>query len=76
MSPLLTFLVRVDQVVFAVITLGRALPGETISAAAWQGERNGKIMGRLARPVIDWLLRPLQRDHCHQAWLWQRDLYL
>lgn len=75
MSPILRFLVRLDVVVFSVITLGRSLPGETISAAAWQGELGGKIMGRLARPVIDALFWCFQRNHCQQAWLWQKNLY-
>ena len=61
MDAILNALLWLDVKVFAIITFGRALPGETMSAAAYNGERTGKIIGKLARPVIDLLFRPWQR---------------
>jgi len=63
------------MVVLQVLTLGRAKKSETISAAAYQGELTGKWFGKLARPVIDFLFSPFQKEHCRAAWLWQQDLY-
>lgn len=69
------FWVWVDVKFFWLITLGNVRPGETMSAAAWDMERKGKRMGKIMRPLIDWLFAWMQSDHCHQAWLWQRSIY-
>lgn len=74
-NTFLAFLVRLDMVIFQIITLGVAKKDETISAAAYQGELTGRWIGKLSRPVIDLLFRPWQADHCKQAWEWQKELY-
>lgn len=61
---LLHLLIALDQLAWVVLTLGRGHPDETISAAAWRMEQQGKIAGRILRPLIDTLFRPLERDHC------------
>ncbi len=66
---LLTILIALDVFLFALLTFGGAKRGETISAAAWSLESDSKWQGRLFRPLIDWLLTWLERDHCHRAWL-------
>jgi len=43
---------------------GKGCPDETISAAAWRMEQQGKIAGKLLRPFIDFLFSPLEKDHC------------
>ena len=68
----LNILIALDQL---VNTLVGGYPDETLSASAWLGEREGKIYGRIFRPVIDFLFTPWMTDHCRKAWLWQRDLY-
>lgn len=75
MTRLLRILVALDIFVFALLTLGGARPGETISAASWSLYCDGKWQGKLLVPVIDFLFRPWMADHCRKAWLWQRDLY-
>ncbi len=75
MTPILTALVWLDVQILRIVTFGRARPGETISAAAWSLEGDGKWQGRVLRPLIDFLFWPVQKDHCAQAWLWQKDLY-
>lgn len=72
---MLKFLIAIDVAVFWLICLGNVRPGETISAAAWDLERDGKWQGKLFRPLIDWLFTYVQKDHCHQAWLWQKQIY-
>ena len=37
---------------------------EMKGAALWRMEQQGKIAGRVLRPLIDALFRPLERDHC------------
>ena len=66
---LINVLIAIDQLAWVVLTLGKGYPDETISAAAWRMEQQGKIAGRVLRPLVDLLFRPLERDHCYRAWL-------
>jgi hypothetical protein len=66
---LLHILIAFDQLAWVLVTFGKGYPDETISAAAWRMERQGKIAGRVLRPLVDLLFRPLERDHCYRAWL-------
>ena len=61
---ILSLLIALDQLAWVVLTLGKGSPDETISAAAWRMEQEGKLVGRILRPLIDALFRPLERDHC------------
>lgn len=60
----LNLLIAIDQLLWVVLTLGEGSPDETISAAMWRMEQEGKLAGRLFRPVIDAIFYPLERDHC------------
>lgn len=66
---ILNLLIAVDQLLLVVFTLGKGHPDETISAALWRMEQEGKIAGRVFRPLVDLLFRPIERDHCYAAWL-------
>ena len=66
---ILNLLIALDQLAWVVITLGKGSPDETISAALWRMEQQGKIAGRAFRPLVDLLARPLEKDHCYVAWL-------
>ena len=66
---ILNLLIALDQLAWVIITLGKGYPDETISAAAWRTEQQGKIAGRVLRPLVDLLFRPLERDRCYRAWL-------
>ena len=59
--------VALDQLVYVLLTLGAGSPDETLSAAAWRTEQDGKFWGVVMRPVIDLLYRPFERDHCRTA---------
>lgn len=61
---LLNLLVAIDQLLWVALTLGNGMPDETISAAAYRMERQGKRAGRVLRPLIDALFWPLEREHC------------
>lgn len=61
---ILNVLIALDQLAWVVVTLGKGSPDETISAAAWRMEQQGKFSGRVLRPLIDLLFLPLERDHC------------
>ena len=64
----LNFLISLDQLAWVVITLGHGSPDETISAALWRLEQRGKLAGKLFRPVVDLIFRPLETDHCQRAY--------
>ena len=66
---ILNLLIAIDQLLWVVLTLGKGHPDETISAAMWRMEQEGKLAGRVFRPLIDLLFRPIEKDHCYQAWL-------
>lgn len=60
-------MLALDQFLFCVLTLGNADPDESASAAAWRTEQKGRLLGRLFRPIIDWLFIPWQVEHCRHA---------
>lgn len=66
---ILNLLIAFDQFVWVLLTLGNGSPDETISAASWRMEQQGKWAGRVLRPLIDGLFWLFERDHCHQAYL-------
>ena len=59
--------IAVDQLLYVLLTLGAGSPDETLSAAAWRTERDGKWLGRVFRPLIDLLFLPFERGHCRSA---------
>lgn len=72
MRRLLNLLVALDQFVFCVITLGDSDPDETMSAAAYRLELQGRLQGRIFRPLIDGLFFVWQKDHCAKAYRSER----
>jgi len=66
MARILNILISLDQFVFSVITLGGSNPDETMSAAAYRLEQQGRWQGRLFRPLIDMLFF-FQKDHCRKS---------
>lgn len=61
---LLAILIALDIFILACITLGGSRRNETISSCLWTLERDGKLIGRIGRPVVDWLFSPLEANHC------------
>lgn len=72
--------VAVDQVANVLVTFftSPAWADETLSSRAWRAWRDGKVMGRIWRPIIDALffwqkVRVDSTGHCHHAYLNERD---
>ena len=65
---LLHVLIALDQLIYVLITLGNGYPDETLSSAAYRLELRGHFWGRFWRPIIDWLFRPIEQNHCQQAY--------
>ena len=58
-----------DQPLYVILTLGAGSPDETLSAAAWRTEQKNKLLGRIFRPTIDFLLGWYEKDHCYKSYL-------
>lgn len=65
MTYLLNVLIAFDQL---INTLIGGYPDETLSASAWLGEQQGRIIPKIMRPVIDFLFLPFESDHCRRAY--------
>jgi len=65
---ILMMLYLLDCFVLGILTLGNVKVGETISSVAWDLEQSGKPLGKVLRPAIDWIMRPLEADHCQLAY--------
>ena len=60
-------LISIDQVVYVIVTLGAGNPDETLSSAAYRADKSGKIAGRIFRPIIDFLMKWREDQHCKNA---------
>ena len=65
---ILNVLIALDQFLFCLATLGHSSPDETLSAASYRWETEGKVQGKLLRPFID-LLFWFDKNHCYESWL-------
>lgn len=68
LNRFLVIFCAVDHLIFALVTMGNCVRGETISAASWSLELDGKWQGRVSRRFVDFILGWLQSDHCYKAW--------
>lgn len=60
--------VSVDQLIYVVVTLGAGNPDETLSSAAYRTEKDGKVLGKIFRPPIDWFFGLFgEAEHCKTA---------
>ena len=66
MNWLLSVLIALDQLVNAIIG---GYPDETLSASAWKGEQDGKLLAKFFRPIIDAIFSIVEKDHCYNAYL-------
>lgn len=69
---LLNLLIALDQLIYVLVTLGAGSPDETLSAAAWRTEKKGRLLGQLFRPLIDLIFLPFEKEHCHRAFIAER----
>jgi hypothetical protein len=66
---LFNLLIALDQLAYVMVTLGKGHPDETLSAAAWRTEQDGKILGKFFRPIIDFLFLPFEDNHCFNSYV-------
>lgn len=59
------FLIALDQL---LNTLLGGYADETLSARAWRAERDGRIFGRIFRPLIDIVLF-FDVEHCYNSYI-------
>jgi hypothetical protein len=64
---LLNILIALDQFLWVILTLGNGQPDETISAALYRMETQGKPAGKLFRPLVDWLFW-FDPKHCQNSY--------
>ena len=65
---IINLLIAIDQLFWVLITLGHGSPDETISSAMYRFEQDGKLIGKIMRPVIDTLFW-FHVEHCKNAYL-------
>jgi hypothetical protein len=74
---LLQLFLVADQAINVLVTPfhAGAWADETMSARAWRADRDGRLWGRLARPVIDWLFawQHAEGGHCRRAYERERE---
>jgi hypothetical protein len=66
----------IKQILIALDQLLNALLGgysdETLSARAWRTEQDGKLFGKVFRPLIDMLLF-FDPQHCYTSYLSEKE---
>lgn len=69
-ARLLNILIALDKLVYQLITLGYGSMHDTISSAAYRMEQKGRLIGKLSRPVIDWVFSALgDEKHCFTSYI-------
>ncbi len=59
------FLIAFDQLINTILG---GYADETLSARAWRAEAKGRFLGKVFRPLIDFILF-FDKDHCYNSYL-------
>jgi hypothetical protein len=66
----MNILVIFDKLVYQLITLGYGSRFDTVSSAAYRMEQKGRLIGRVSRPLIDWLFGNIgDKNHCFTSYI-------
>lgn len=65
MNYFLSVAIALDQLFNALIG---GYPDETLCAAAYKGEKEGKFFPKIFRPVIDFIMSLFEKEHCKKAY--------
>jgi hypothetical protein len=69
-ARILKVLIALDKLAYQVMTLGYGSEFDTISSAAYRMEQKGRLIGRISRPVIDWIFDKIgDTDHCFISYI-------
>lgn len=66
-NRILNIAIALDQLLWTLITLGNGSPDETMSAAAWRIEKEGRLAGKIFRPIIDMVFF-FDDNHCKTSY--------
>jgi len=69
---ILQFLIALDQCLncFVSLFIGGGWADETFSARCWRcGEIEGSKTWKVARKVVDTIMKPIEKDHCRISFL-------
>jgi hypothetical protein len=70
---LLQNLIAVDQL---LNTLLGGYADETLSSRSYRAERDGKLFGKITRPIIDMVFNIFgDKQHCYNSYISERDNY-
>lgn len=63
-------LIALDKLAYQIMTLGYGSEFDTISSAAYRMEQKGRLVGKLSRPVIDWVFSKFGNErHCFESYI-------
>jgi len=66
----LNILIALDRLIYQIVTLGYGSPHDTVGSAAHRMEQKGRLVGKLSRPVIDWVFYKFGRGrHCFVSYI-------
>lgn len=69
-SRVLNILIALDKLIYQLITLGYGSGWDTISSASYRMEQKGRLVGKLSRPVIDWVFSKFGNErHCFESYI-------
>lgn len=69
-SRVLNILIALDKLIYQLITLGYGSSWDTISSASYRMEQKGRLVGKLSRPVIDWMFSKFGDErHCFVSYI-------
>lgn len=69
-ARVLKILIALDKLAYQIMTLGYGSEFDTISSAAYRMEQKGRLVGKLSRPVIDWVFSALgDEKHCFTSYI-------
>jgi len=70
---LMNILVIFDKLIYQLITLGYGSRFDTISSAAYRMEQKGRLVGRVSRPLIDWMFGSIgDKNHCFTSYIYAK----
>ncbi len=70
MNRLRNLLITFDKLIYQIMTLGYGSQFDTVSSAAYRMEQKGRLVGKLSRPVIDWIFSLVgDEKHCFTSYI-------
>lgn len=69
-ARVLKILIALDKLAYQIMTLGYGSEFDTISSTSYRMEQKGRLVGKLSRPVIDWVFSKFGNErHCFESYI-------